>query len=43
MKWVYKIKKNDDKSLTYKARLVARGFKQVYSLKYNEKFAAVIK
>jgi hypothetical protein len=42
-KWVYKIKKNDDKSLTYKARLVARGFEQVYSLKYNEKFAAVIK
>ena len=42
-KWVYKIKKNDDKSLTYKARLVARGFKQIYGLEYNEKFAAVIK
>ena len=42
-KWVYKIKKNDDKSLTYKARLVARGFEQIYGLEYNEKFAAVIK
>ena len=43
IKQVYKIKKNDDKSLTYKARLVARGFKQIYGLEYNEKFAAVIK
>ena len=42
-KWVYKIKKNDDKSLTYKARLVARGFEQIYGLEYTEKFAAVIK
>ena len=25
-KWVYKIKKNDDKTLIYKARLVIRGF-----------------
>ena len=42
-RWVYKYKKNDDKRLTYKARLVARGFEQIYDLEYNEKFAAVIK
>ena len=42
-RWVYKIKKNDDKSLTYKARLVARGFEQIYSLNYLEKYAGVIK
>ena len=42
-RWVYKIKKNDDKSLSYKARFVARGFEQLYGLEYTEKFAAVIK
>jgi hypothetical protein len=42
-RWVYKIKKNDDKTLSYKARLVARGFEQIYGLNYYETFAAVIK
>ena len=42
-RWVYKIKKNDDKSLTYKARLVARGFEQIYGLNYIDKYAGVIK
>jgi len=42
-KWVYKIKKNDDKTLTYKARLVARGFEQIYGLNYLDKYAGVIK
>ena len=42
-RWVYKIKKNDDKTLSYKARLVARGFEQLYGLNYYETFAAVIR
>ena len=42
-RWVYKIKKNDDKSLSYKARLVARGFEQIYGLNYLTKYAGVIK
>ena len=42
-KWVYKIKKNDDKTLTYKARLVARGFEQIYGLNYLDKYTGVIK
>jgi Reverse transcriptase (RNA-dependent DNA polymerase) len=42
-RWVYKIKKNDDKSLTYKARFVARGFEQIQGLNYIENFAAVVK
>jgi Reverse transcriptase (RNA-dependent DNA polymerase) len=42
-KWVYKIKKNDDKSIQYKSRFVARGFEQIYGLNYEETFAAVIK
>jgi Reverse transcriptase (RNA-dependent DNA polymerase) len=42
-RWVYKIKKNDDKSLTYKARFVAKGFEQIQGLNYIENFAAVVK
>ena len=42
-RWVYKIKKNDDKSINYKSRFVARGFEQLYGLNYEETFASVIK
>ena len=42
-RWVYKIKQNDDKSINYKSRFVARGFEQLYGLNYEETFASVIK
>jgi Reverse transcriptase (RNA-dependent DNA polymerase) len=41
-RWVYKIKKNDDKSIQYKSRFIIRGFKQIYSLNYEELFVAVV-
>jgi Reverse transcriptase (RNA-dependent DNA polymerase) len=41
-RWVYKIKKNDDKSILYKSRFVVRGFEQIYGLNYEESFAVVV-
>ena len=41
-KWVYWVKQDTNGNLTcYKARLVARGFTQVYGLDYNETYAPV--
>ena len=42
-RWVLKIKRKPDGSIDrYKARLVARGFSQIYGLDYHETYAQVV-
>ena len=43
-KWVYKLKRNKDGSITrYKAGLMARGYLQQFDLDYEETFNLVVK
>jgi len=42
-RWVLRIKRNPDGSIDrYRARLVARGFSQVYGVDYNDTYAPVV-
>lgn len=42
-RWVYRVKEEPDGGVKYKARLVARGFSQVYGENYWETYAPVVK
>jgi hypothetical protein len=42
--WVYRLKiVSDSSSLKYKARIITKGFRQEYSVDFNEVFSPVVK
>ena len=42
-KWVFKLKKNSEKLVKYKARLVVKGFSQKHGVDFDEIFSPVVK
>ena len=42
-KWIFRLKKEPDGSVRYKARLVVNGFLQQEGIDYNEIYAHVVK
>ena len=42
-KWVYRLKKENDDTMRYKARLVVKGFQQRESIDFIEIFFSVVK
>ena len=42
-KWVFKLKKDGDKLLKYKARLVVKGFGQKHGIDFDAIFSLVVK
>ena len=42
-KWVFKLKKDGDKLVRYKARLVVKGFNQKQGIDFDEIFSLVVK
>ena len=42
-KWVFKIKKDSEKLVKYKARLVLKGFSQKHGVDFDEIFSPVVK
>ena len=42
-KWVFKLKKDGDKLVKYKARLVVKGFSQKQEIDFDEIFSLVVK
>ena len=42
-KWVFKLKKDSEKLVKYKARLVVKGFSQKHGVDFDEIFSLVVK